>query len=49
MSPPSEMLLSVVVSTLAFSPEFAGSNPVSAKLWSLFNFLAIFYKKVKKF
>ena len=44
-----KQLLSVVVSTLAFSPEFAGSNPVSAKLWSLFNFLAISYKEIKKF
>ena len=34
-------LYSVVVKCLAFRPEIAGSNPVSAKIWSLFNFLSI--------
>ena len=38
----------VVVSNLAFRSEIAGSNPVFVKLCSLFNFLKISQKEVKK-
>ena len=41
---PLNSFASVVVSTLDSWSEFPGSNPVSAKLCSLFNFLSISYK-----
>ena len=40
-------LCSVVVSSLAFRSEIAGSNPVFGKLCSLFNFLIIYWKEVR--